>query len=137
MNPTVKTREMVMKIDDVTGIAYLTAPPYPMIQARDFVDLYLVTEEDGAYYLTFSNIKGIKPPAPGFTRAENRDSGLVMVPVVVDDEIKTNLTWVINNDYKLGSFLMSVAQVMYPQNMQKMMMHIKEYVANNTDTYNI
>jgi len=134
MNPTIKTKELLMKIDDVTGIAYMTAPAYPMIQARDFVDLYLATEEDGKYYFTFSNIEGIKPSAPGFTRALNRDSGIFMDPVYVDNELKTNLTWIINNDYKLGTFLQSLAQVMFPQNMQKMMMYINEVVSNKTYT---
>jgi len=136
MNPTVETKKMLIKIDDVTGIAYLTAPPYPMIEPRDFVDLYLVTEEDGKYFFTFNNIEGIKDQIPGFTRAQNHDSGIVMEPIFVDNEVKTNLTWIINNDYKLGSWLMRMAQVMFPQNMQKMMLYINEYASNNTDTLN-
>jgi len=133
-NPTIKTSQLYMKITDTLGITYMVTPEYPGgISSRDFVDLSEISEEDGAYFLTYKSIQGVKPEVEGLIRAINHPSGIIMEPVYYNEGVKTKLTWIINNDYKLNFVLKFAANLMIPQNLKKMMQFIQEYVERKHD----
>lgn len=130
-NPTIKTSELYRKFTDTLGVTYMTTPKYPMLEPRDFADLSGISEEDGVYFCTYESITGVKGKVDGLVRALNRPSGIVMEPVYYDNSVKTHLTWIINNDYKLPYGMGWLAQKMFPQNLRKIMQHIQQYVRDN------
>ena len=130
MNPTIAEEHLVLKISPLMGISHFIAPPYPgNIGPRDFVDLYKTTKEGGTYLFSFSNIDGVVPETEDYVRAENRESAIIIEPVNDGD---SQVTWIINNDYKLYPFLRNLAQYQIPGNLRKIMFHVQEVVKSVT-----
>ena len=123
---------VIAQLDKNLSITHGVSTDYPMIAVREFVDLNLVGNIGNAYFHVFKSVDYPLPVASGRIRATNNPSGFLLQPIQTRTGTECKMTWILNTDYKLNSFVQMIADMRFAQKLNATIDGIKKYVNENS-----